>query len=220
MIIELGSRGVYARAMQRAIGVPYTLVDGVCGPNTVAVLKAWQARHGVEPDGVFGDESRAAVQAADFIKAYEGFVPQAYDDAGDAPLSSRLLTWNGSAWVRVDGSFCRRNPTIGWGTRIWPGQERDRGRCTKAQADGWLEQYVHEQLDDVVKRLAPDADACQRAALFSLGYNGGRGAVINASNARFAHTWWITNYTNKGELLKRREEEAAFYWGEDLPAAA
>jgi GH24 family phage-related lysozyme (muramidase) len=222
MTVELGSAGYYTRAVQRIIGVPASKVDGKCGPFSVAIMETWQARHGVDPDGVFGPVSRAAVDPLNFIQAYEGLVLQAYDDY-PGPLSARLLTWNGGRWVRADGGGLRRYATIGWGTRIWPGQELARQRCTRAQADQWLRDFVVHILQDAIVRYVPRermVDAAQEAAIKSLGYNGGPGAIRDLAAANFDPRWWSTNYVKSNGVYApglgmRRREEAALYAGDD-----
>lgn len=222
MIVELGAKGPYVRAVQRIVGVPASKVDGVCGPFTVAIIEAWQTKHGVEPDGVFGPLSRAATDPNAFVQAYEGLVLQAYDDAR-GPLAPRLLTWEHGVWRRADGALCIGNPTIGCGTRIWPGQEESRQRCTKQQADQWLQEFITNQLGDkLAKYLPADADNAKRAAIIALGYNGGPGAIVDAANAGFDPTWWTQHYTTAyhhvvdAGLVMRRLEEAALWCAGDV----
>lgn len=223
MIVELGSRGHYARAVQRVIGVPSSKCDGVIGLFSVAIMQTWQAQHGVEPDGVFGPVSRGAVDPLAFIQAYEGLVLQAYDDA-PGPLKDRLLTWTGAEWLRADGGALRRYATIGWGTRIWPGQERTMQRCTRAQADQWLRNFVDGRLKaKLATYVSRSADAAQLAAVSSLGYNGGPGAIVDLANAKFDPSWWgggrhyaTSAGVRDAGLLMRRREEACLYWGDEL----
>jgi GH24 family phage-related lysozyme (muramidase) len=197
--------------VQRIVGVPYTKDDGRFGPFSEALCMAWQARRGVEADGVFGPLSRAAVLRGDFIKPYEGLVLQAYDDKAGAPLSKRLLRWESKTWRRADGALCIGNPTIGWGTRIWSGQEESRQFCTKVQADAWFEDFLEHQLADTVKRRAPaGADPAFIAALFGLGYNGGPGAIVKLANNGFDPDFWRAHPVVPGAGLEmRRAEEVA-----------
>lgn len=216
MILELGARGDYVRAVQRIVGVPASKVDGVFGPFTEALVCSWQARRGVEADGVFGPLSRAVVEAPDLIKAFEGLVLQAYDDAQDVPLAKRLLKRVGQEWRRLDGTPCRRYPTIGYGRRLWPGQWIE--TCTKAQAEQWLLDFIKEQLGDLLARYLPaDVDGAQRAAVTVLGYNRPK-AIIDLAAAKFDETWWRThvvtsNGVREAGLVMRRAEEAALFHG-------
>jgi GH24 family phage-related lysozyme (muramidase) len=212
VIVELGAKGPYVRAVQRIVGVPYTKVDGDCGPFTVALIEAWQARRGVEADGVFGPLSRAAVLRGDFIKPYEGLVLQAYDDAHGS-LKDRLLRWEGKTWRRADGALCIGNPTIGWGTRIWPGQELSRQFCTKAQADQWFEVFIQDELTDVVNRYVPrSADPARIAAVYGLGYNGGRGAITKLASTGFDLNYWRAHPVVPGAGLEVRRAEEVALW--------
>ncbi len=212
MIIELGSQGDYARAVQRIVGVPASKCDGIIGPFSVAIMQTWQTRRGVEPDGVFGPASRAAVEPGDLIKPYEGLVLQAYDDAS-GPLKDRLLHREGQVWRRADGALCMRYPTIGWGRRLWPGEWIE--TCTREQADAWFLKFLKDHLDDVINRYVPrDKDAAFLAAVYSLGYNGGPGAIVDLAGAGFAADYW-TNHrvtsagVREAGLVMRRAEECA-----------
>ncbi len=214
MIIELGSRGDYARAVQRIIGVHPDKVDGVIGPFSEAIMVSWQLRRGVPGDGVFGPVSRAAVEPADFIKAYEGLVLQAYDDQ-QGPLKDRLLRKVGGLWVRADGRPCVGVPTIGWGST----EPCRRGVefCTRAEADAWLYEFIRDVLGDVMVRSFPAGkDASCRGAVLSVGYNGGPGAITKLARADFAPAWWHEHPMDHGQTLhlRRREECALYYAGE------
>ncbi len=216
-VIELGSRGFYARAVQRIVNVPASKVDGVIGPFSVALIEAWQGRRGVDPDGVFGPVSRAAVEPGDLIKPYEGLVLQAYDDA-HGPLKDRLLHREGQVWRRADRALLMGYPTIGWGRRLWPGEWIE--TCTKAQADQWFLEFLKERLGDTMARHFPSGkDAACKAATLSLGYNAGPGGIVDCAAAGFAADWWTTHkITSKNVrdagLVMRRAEESALYWGE------
>ncbi len=219
MIIELGCRGDYTRAVQRIIGVPASKVDGKCGPLTVAFMKIWQTRRGIEADGVFGPLSRAAVHPGDLIKPYEGLSLRAYDDSQDVPLARRLIRRVGNEWRRDDGTICRRYPTIGWGRRLWPGEWVE--TCTVKEADQWFEDFLIHQLGDAMTRyVTPDRDACFRAAVYSLGYNGGPGAIVRLAGANFDPMYWRAHkVTSAGSLdhglIMRRAEEAALAYAGD-----
>lgn len=54
--LRRGSQGEDVRLVQRAVGAS---VDGDFGPRTEAAVKAWQTRHGLVADGVWGPRSWA-----------------------------------------------------------------------------------------------------------------------------------------------------------------
>lgn len=55
-------RGGGVTALQQLLGVP---VDGVFGPTTERAVKRFQRRHGLTPDGVVGERTRAALGLGD-----------------------------------------------------------------------------------------------------------------------------------------------------------
>ena len=57
-IVKQGSRGLWVRKVQQALGIH---VDGKFGKNTNTALKAWQAEHGLEADGIAGRNTYRAL---------------------------------------------------------------------------------------------------------------------------------------------------------------
>lgn len=56
--VKKGSRGLWVRNLQGALEVH---VDGIFGKDTEATLKAWQQKHGLEPDGIAGRNTYRAL---------------------------------------------------------------------------------------------------------------------------------------------------------------
>ncbi|MBT5829023.1 MAG: hypothetical protein HOH77_02415 [Candidatus Latescibacteria bacterium] len=56
--VKRGSRGLWVRNLQEALEIH---VDGIFGKDTEAVLKAWQAEHGLEADGIAGRNTYRAL---------------------------------------------------------------------------------------------------------------------------------------------------------------
>lgn len=224
-MIQLGDRGALVRVWQRIVGVGASKCDAKFGPGTEAAVKNWQARNGIEPDGVIGDLCRTKVDPAALVKAYEGCVLQAYDDSS-GPLSARLLHRVGGAWFRADGAPCRGTPTIGWGSTGPCRQGIE--RCTQAQADRWLLDFLEQIALPAARKARPDASAAEMAALAGLAYNGGPGAVQKLVVAQFSPAWWLNNPvhpagsppgTRDAGLMMRRAEECALYWDAEPPSA-
>ena len=49
--VQKGSKGLWVRKLQEALAIQ---VDGKFGADTQTALKAWQEKHGLEPDGIAG----------------------------------------------------------------------------------------------------------------------------------------------------------------------
>jgi GH24 family phage-related lysozyme (muramidase) len=206
-VIELGSSGVYVRVWQRIWGAK---ADGRFGANTDKASRVWQAARGVDPDGVVGDITRAALQPGDLIKPYEGLRLVTYDDHDGVVL--KLVN---KCWRRPDGANCLGYPTIGWGRRLWPSEWIE--SCTRQQADQWFDTSLQMTFMPAVRRHVGE-DPARRCAAASFAYNCGTGALAKLSDAGFVQDWWSTHYTtSKGvqdaRLQMRRAEEAALYWG-------
>lgn len=56
-VMRLGDRGDDVRALQQRLFA----IDGDFGPTTKAAVEAFQRQHGLNPDGVVGDETRKAL---------------------------------------------------------------------------------------------------------------------------------------------------------------
>jgi len=55
--VQQGARGDIVKQIQSIVG---TTPDGVWGAGTTAAVKAWQGKHGLAADGIFGPKSWAA----------------------------------------------------------------------------------------------------------------------------------------------------------------
>ncbi len=185
-------------------------MDGQFGPNTDAIVRAWQASHGIEPDGVIGPLTRAAAEPDALIKAFEGLRLQTYDDKDGKPLTLAP----GGVWRRPDGALCLGYPTIGWGRRLWPGERIE--RCTTAQAQAWLDSRLKGTELPAVERCAPkDADAAARVAMVVCAYNCGTGWLAQLAAAGFTEAKWLSRnktlgVVSSGLVMRRAEEYALF----------
>lgn len=212
MAIELGSSGDYVKAWQRLVGVPWNGVDGNFGPQTQKHVQAWQQARGVDPDGVVGQLTRAAVDVADFIKAYEGLRTRAYDDHD----SKNLHLDAGRVWRRPDGLKCIGYPTIGWGRQLYPGEDIE--TCTVQEAEEWLRERLKRVELPALARYLTTQDNAARAAAAAQCYNCGDKKFAQLAKAEFSEEWW-TNHgvTSLGVphagLKQRRREEYALFTG-------
>ncbi len=211
-MIQLGDQGPGVRAWQRIVGLGPSKADGKFGPGTDAAVKAWQAAHGIEPDGVIGALCRAAVDPGALIKPYEGLRLQTYDDKDGSPLH-RV----GGSWRRPNESPCIGVATIGWGDTAPP--RRGVQNCTRAEADAWFTAALgRTYLPAAVKYAPPDADAAWIAAATSCAYNCGTGWLAQLAEAGFTEEKWMSrNKNGRGEVLAgltmRRAEEYALAYG-------
>ncbi len=210
--LQLGDQGPGTRAWQRIVGVPASKVDGKFGPNTDAHVREWQAKHGVDPDGVIGPLTRAAAQPDSLIKAFEGLRLRTYDDHDGKPLT----LGPGGVWRRPDGAAALGYPTIGWGRRLWPGERVT--DCTPGQAQAWLDSRLRGTEYPAVERCAPkDADAAARVAMTVCAYNCGTGWLAELAAAGFTEAKWLSRNKTMGVvsagLVMRRAEEWALFAG-------
>lgn len=63
-VLKKGSRGEYVLAWQKMLnlnGYYCGLEDGIFGKNTETAVKAWQASHGLDPDGIIGKQTWASI---------------------------------------------------------------------------------------------------------------------------------------------------------------
>jgi GH24 family phage-related lysozyme (muramidase) len=205
--IEVGSEGDYVRAWQRIVGAG---ADGKFGPGTRAKVVLWQLARGVDPDGVVGALTRAALRPGDLIHPYEGLRLRTYDDHDGKPL----VLGPGRVWRRPDGAECLGYPTIGWGRRLYPGENI--ATCTREEADQWFEEDLARTRLPAVRR-ANLAEAGQVTAAASFAYNCGTGALAKLAKAGFAEDVWLDYKRTKGVenvgLLARRKEEFALFQG-------
>lgn len=214
MIIEKGSEGDYVSVWQRIVGTP---VDGKFGPGTDRAVRAWQGARGVEPDGVVGPLTRAALVPGDLIRPHEGFRARPYDDHD----GTTIALVNG-VWRRPDGSLPRGYPTIGWGRRLWtdrdfrpsPASTETITHCTRAEGDDWFEKDLARTRMPAVRRTNL-TEAGQICAAASVAYNAGTGAL--AELAKDWSQWPTFRVKSRGVvvhgLVKRRAEEWALFSG-------
>lgn len=96
-ILQTGMQGSDVLGWQQWLqrdGFPSLAADGKFGPATMAATKAWQAAHGVRPDGLVGPATKGKVGTA-AVKALPATVPVATAPAAAAPAPSsgvRVLT--------------------------------------------------------------------------------------------------------------------------------
>lgn len=67
MLLRFGSRGDMVSMVQhklQMLGYYQGQVDGIFGPITEAAVKAFQAEHGLTPDGIVGPKTMAALHQA------------------------------------------------------------------------------------------------------------------------------------------------------------
>jgi GH24 family phage-related lysozyme (muramidase) len=209
-MIQLGDSGPGIRAWQRIVGIGASKCDGDFGPGTDAAVKAWQALHGVDPDGVIGPITRSKVSPSALIKPYEGLRLQTYDDKDGSPLH-RV----GGGWRRPDGSMCIGVATIGWGDTAPP--RRGVQNCTREEADRWFDQSLASTyLPGVLRYVA--GDAARICAAASCAYNCGTGWITQLAAVGFTEEKWMSrNKNGRGEVLSgltmRRAEEWALWAG-------
>lgn len=209
-----GITGPAVRAWQRIVGVHYDRVDGIPGDEFDAHVKAWQEAHGVEPDGVVGPLTRAAVPLAALIVPFEGLVLYAYDDHDGWNPMARLHR-EGNEWVRKSGGGIIGNPTIGYGRLLHYGDWIE--TCTREEATRWLSEAVRHTYGAAAEKLV-DGDAAQKAAATSFAYNNGTGALAHLAATGFAEVQWVSYIHDKdGKVVPglpgRRAEEYAVYAG-------
>jgi GH24 family phage-related lysozyme (muramidase) len=227
--IERGDSGYGVKAWQRIVGVPPAHVDGVFGPETDRFVRAWQTARNVEPDGVIGALTRAAVVPTDLIIPFEGFLPYAYDDADDCPLvlDKTRHYMRAKPWIKPNGALTyalKRYPTIGYGRLLIQGVDKILS-CTRAMARGWLEASLATRyLPPCINALQDERDAAALAALASFSYNLGAGAVPKLAAAEFAPSSWASYDHSAGRedpgLHDRRLEEVSLFWGPTFDFAA
>lgn len=56
-LLKLGSKGTDVKRVQRAVGMPESLVDGVYGPRTKSYVEAYQTRKKLAVDGLVGPKT-------------------------------------------------------------------------------------------------------------------------------------------------------------------
>jgi len=224
--IEKGDAGHGVKVWQRIVGVPYTQIDGKFGDQTDRLVRAWQASRNVEPDGVIGVLTRAAVIPTDLIIPFEGFLPYAYDDADDCHLVldgghyMRTKPWvkNGAPTYEL-----KRYPTIGYGRLLKQGVDTIL-TCTKDQARTWVQASLASVYLPPCVHVLDGRDAAALAALASFSYNLGPGAVPKLAADGFKPDTWASYDHSAGKedfgLLERRLEEVALFWGPELDIAA
>jgi len=93
MILKLGSQGPEVEALQTFLKLN---VDGDFGPKTEAAVKDWQKAHGLNPDGVVGDKTYAAMGLPVTKPVSKKYVYS--DDAlkkyGDPHLQNNMIVWD------------------------------------------------------------------------------------------------------------------------------
>lgn len=228
-MILLGSTGPYVAVWNRILGVrPH---NDQFNAVTDVRCRAWQRARGIDPDGVIGPLTRSVLQPGDLIKPYEGCVLRAYDDAQNAPLSKRYITHVSGSWKRLDGTACQKNPTIGWGRRLY---DRVIETCTQAEADRWFTEDIEQTRMPAVRRAESEHarllghpvkwDAGQVAAACSFAYNAGTGALASLAQHLFSADVWRSYYHSgsvpDSGLLTRRLEEIGLWSGDVEPPTA
>jgi len=68
---KVGSKGEAVRLLQCLLNMPTKQIDGVFGKGTEKVVKDWQTKHGVKPDGIVGIETWKALQEPEVVTAAE-----------------------------------------------------------------------------------------------------------------------------------------------------
>jgi hypothetical protein len=88
VVLRVGARGEAVRELQRALGIAD---DGAFGPETLAAVRAFQVKHGLEADGVVGWRTWAALE-----KAASPVRPPAQPTPADAALD-QVKSWSAAA---------------------------------------------------------------------------------------------------------------------------
>jgi lysozyme len=155
-------------------------------------------------------------------------MPETMPEDAAALAAALVKQWEG---LRLKPYLCPAgHATIGWGTSFYPDGRRvtlDDRAIGEAQADEFLAAALAKIWNELKSRLARAPTAHQAAAMISLGYNIGAGALagstllakFNAGDARGAaaeFSRWCHGRVNGKEiviegLLLRREEEAALF---------
>ncbi|MDX1691865.1 MAG: peptidoglycan-binding protein [Acidimicrobiia bacterium] len=113
LIVE-GDRGTEVEQIQRladAFGYDVGPIDGIFGPKTAAAVRSLQDALGVTPDGIVGDETRAAVSRVDRIRPHRDLLDPdgriiGWGDVGsDVGDLQELLAYAGYSAGSADGLY-------------------------------------------------------------------------------------------------------------------
>jgi GH24 family phage-related lysozyme (muramidase) len=176
-------------------------------------------------------DKESAIQIAfEFIKKWETLGRKTKTSGFYSPAQAKTLPLNTKLYPYPDGSNNRYS--IGWGTNDYlrtTGQKVTSNTViTKAEADANLEAEVRNQIVPYLdKNIKANLTENQYAALVSLAYNAGSGAIkynglLNAinSNSTNVTTIWkglalrdSTNGKISSGLINRRKDEAKLWEG-------
>lgn len=109
ILVKDGSRGPAVRKVQTLLidkGYLKDSADGVCGPKTVAAIKAFQKDVGLLDDGICGEETYHKLSGG---KDYES------EEIKDVPKGSRVLYMSATAYSPQDPGLSSRTAT---GTKL------------------------------------------------------------------------------------------------------
>jgi GH24 family phage-related lysozyme (muramidase) len=223
--LKKGDKGSMVERLQRALAGAGQAVaaDGDFGPGTARAVRAFQAAHGLEADGVVGpatwaalggggrggaggggDKHRLSKKGAAFIARFEGFRDKLYNDpVGHATIGCGHLVHHGP----INGSE--------------PAEFRN--GITRDRALELLQQDASTAADEISRSVKVDLSQPQVDALISFTFNVGTGAfrdstllkLLNggdyASVPAQLNRWTKASGQTLPGLVTRRKAEGALF---------
>ena len=95
MLLKIGSKGEDVKKLQTKLGLTKAGLepDGIFGPGTSAAVKKWQSKNGLGADGIVGDETWNKMFGNEIIK----------EDKIITPTTSNILPVNGLKIDKLKG---------------------------------------------------------------------------------------------------------------------